>query len=71
MITWEEFDIEVAEEIHQKALRQVAKHGLSLHAARPAAAQIKELETVMDWYYRFQDLDLTLLDDDDEDEDDI
>ena len=27
MITWEQFDIEVAEEIHQDALRQVAKHG--------------------------------------------
>lgn len=62
MITWEQFDIEVAEEIHQEALRQVAKHG----PAKPVyAAQIKELETVMDWYYRFQDLDLTLLDEDD------
>jgi len=54
---WHEFDIEDAEKALANAT-QMSEHGPARHQL---AAKIKELETVIDWYYRFNDLDLDLL----------
>jgi hypothetical protein len=55
---WHEFDIEDAEKALANAAHRVALAG----GARPHfRAQIAELETVIDWFHRFNDLELDLL----------
>jgi hypothetical protein len=56
---WHEFDVERAEVIHQRVVRQVAM---------PDPARLADLETALDWYHRFSDLDLSLLDEEEEDD---
>ena len=60
---WHEFDIEDAEKALANAAHRVAvQRRLGNGPARHQfAAQINELETVIDWYHRFNDLDLDLL----------
>lgn len=62
---WHEFDIEVAEDKLQRAAKRVdyLRAGGRLHKAegRALEAQHKDLETAVDWYHRFAELDLTLI----------
>jgi hypothetical protein len=55
---WHEFDIDDAEKALGNATVRVALAG---GASPHFHAQIAELETVIDWYHRFNDLDLDLL----------
>ena len=55
---WHEFDIDDAEKALANAAHRVAVHGPAQHQF---ADQMNELETVIDWYHRFNDLDLDLL----------